>query len=114
MDHVNSQNAESGRKAERVHLDVSVQVVTESGAITFGRSHDVSYRGMSLYFAIELELGAPIRVRFTLPNSRLPLDLKAVIRNRVGFRYGIQFAEASEAELEEIARVAGILLLTQT
>ena len=111
---MNSQVSDSGRKTERVHLDISVQVLTEGGAITFGRSHDVSRKGMSLYFAIELEVGAPIRVRFTLPNSRLALDLKAVIRNRVGFRYGVQFAEATAAELEEIARVAGILLLTQS
>jgi hypothetical protein len=111
MDFVNSQLSDSGRKTERVHLDISVQVVTETGAMTFGRSHDVSCKGMSVYFAIELVVGAPIRVKFTLPNSRLALDLKAIIKNRVGFRYGIQFTEATAAELEEIRRVSGILLL---
>ena len=113
MDHVNPQESGSGRLSERVGLDISVRVVTETGTISFGRSHDVSCKGMSLYFATELEVGDSIRVRFTLPNSRLALDLKAVIRNRVGFRYGIQFSEATAAELDEIARVAGILLLTQ-
>ena len=108
------QNTDSGRRSERVSLDISVQVVTETGAITFGRSHDVSCKGMSLYIAIELEVGSPIRVKFTLPNSRLAFDLKAIIKNRVGFRYGIQFSEATAAELDEITRVAGILLLTQS
>jgi hypothetical protein len=113
MDPVNPQESGSGRLSERAGLDISVQVVTENGITSFGRSHDVSCKGMSIYFATELEVGAPIRIKFTLPNSRVALDLKAVIKNRVGFRYGVQFSETTAAELDEIARVTGILLLTQ-
>jgi hypothetical protein len=104
---------ESARKFERVSVDVSVQITTDTGTISFGRTHDVSCRGMSLYLALDLEIGVPIRLKFTLPNSRVALNLDAMIKNRVGFRYGIEFVNATTAEIDEISRVVGILALTQ-
>lgn len=95
-------------------IDVSVRITASSGAPTFGRAHDVSSMGMSLYAAVELAIGDQIRVEFILPNSRLKLNIKAVIRNRIGFRYGIQFEDLTPAESTEMTRVAGILALTQS
>jgi len=95
-------------------VDVSVRIFAASGSPTFGRAHDVSSTGMSLYAALELATGDQIRAEFTLPNSRMKLDIKAIVKNRIGFRYGIEFVGLTEPEEAEITRVAGILALTQS
>jgi PilZ domain len=106
---------ESARKHERVTVDVSLRVHREgSPAPTAGRSHDISCEGMSFYAPLELALGEVVRVAFELPNSRVRFALSAVVRNRIGFRYGVGFREATAAELAEIERVTAILGLIQS
>ena len=46
------------------------------------------------------------------PNEKM--NLAAIVKNRNGFRYGIAFVDLSREEETEIARVTGILALTQT
>lgn len=102
------------RKRERVILDTSIRVLREGQSPTLGRTHDLSSGGMSIYAPLELTQGDVIRLSFTLPNSRTQFEVSAVVKNRNGFRYGIEFADLTALESAEIQRVTGILALMQS
>ena len=93
-------------------VDISVRVFHGAPAATLGRGHDVSCNGMAVYTPVELALGSEIQVSFQLPYSRVRFGLKATVRNRNGFRYGIEFKELNSAERAEMERVTRVLTLT--
>lgn len=103
----------SARRYERVTVDISVRITKDSVVIS-GRAHDLSGTGMSLYAPSEFAVGEVIRAEFTLPNSRMKLEIAAVVKNRIGFRYGLEFQRLEREQIAEITRVTGILALTQT
>jgi hypothetical protein len=111
---VGSTPAQSGpsRRHPRLSVDVSVRVFRNGSFATLGRGHDISTSGMALYTPIELERNQEIQLSFVLPYSRVQFGIKAFVRNRDGFRYGIEFANLSEKELEEIERITKILAMT--
>lgn len=82
--------------------------------MTSGRAHDLSGTGMSIYAPAEFALGETLRIEFTLPNSRMKLEIAAAVKNRIGFRYGLEFQKLEAEQMAEIVRVTGILALTQT
>jgi c-di-GMP-binding flagellar brake protein YcgR len=106
-------NNHSARRYERVTVDISVRIVKDA-IVTSGRAHDLSSTGMSIYAPAEFEIEEIIRTEFTLPNSRMKLELAAAVKNRIGFRYGLEFQKLDKAQTAEIVRVTGILALTQT
>ena len=100
------------RNYTRMVLDIAVRVFPKDGAQTNGRGHDIGVGGMAVYVPLELKIEERIAISFQLPYSRIKLGLHAVVRNRNGFRYGLEFAAMTKAESDEIARVAAILELT--
>jgi hypothetical protein len=67
---------------------------------------------MALYTPVEWELNQEIQLSFVLPYSRVQFGVRAFVRNRDGFRYGIEFANLGEQEIAEIERVTRILAMT--
>jgi hypothetical protein len=104
---------DSGRRYERVTVDISVRIIRDS-VVKLGRANDLSCTGMSVYAPAEYALGEIVHTEFTLPSSRMKLEIAAVIKNRIGFRYGLEFQELNSHQKAEITRVTGILALTQT
>ena len=90
-------------------VDISVRVFSSAMSGALGRGHDVSCGGMSLYTPLELAEGDTIKVAFELPNSRMQFGVSAVVKNRNGFRYGIEFVKLTSKEVAEIRRVTGVL-----
>lgn len=68
-----------------------------------GRTQDICEGGIALYVPIELELGARVELELTIPRSRAPLRVPAMIRDRIGFRYGMEFLVINKAQRTEIA-----------
>lgn len=100
------------RRHPRMSVDVSVRVFRGGSFATLGRGHDISCSGMALYTPIELELNQEIQLSFVLPYSRMQFGLRAFVRNRNGFRYGIEFSSLSAPETAEMERVTKILAMT--
>jgi len=67
------------------------------------RSHDISEKGMGLMSPYELELGQVVDLEFSLPESTAPLNLRAMVRSKVGFRLGCEFISPTGKQKTEIA-----------
>lgn len=73
------------------------------------RTFELSEGGMSVYAAETLEMGAPLLVEMALSHGAEPMNIRAVVRNRRGFRCGMQFVDLSVADRHEIARYLSAL-----
>jgi PilZ domain len=65
---------------------------------------DISASGISVQSPLPLPQDAPVEVEITLPGTKVPMRVKAVIRNKHGVRYGVEFLSATEAQKSDITR----------
>ena len=56
-----------------------------------GHSKDLSEAGIGVLLAAELACGEVVSLKFSLPGSREPWELRAVLRHRRGYHYGFEF-----------------------
>lgn len=103
---------EKVRRHVRTAADVSVRVYVGTERFTNGRGHDIGAGGMAVYVPLELAVGISVNLSFQLPNSRTVFGVRAIVRNRSGFRYGVEFADLSAFETEEIRRLTRIMELS--
>ncbi len=68
------------------------------------RTYELSVGGMSVYAAEALPLGTMVRVQLLLPTLAEEFDIAAVVRNRRGFRLGMEFVDLPERVKAEIER----------
>jgi c-di-GMP-binding flagellar brake protein YcgR len=104
------------RRYKRYAIDVGLQIhYTKDGAASSlrGRGSDIGAGGMSAFIPAGLEVGQTINLTLTLPYCSEQLRLNAVVRNRSGFRYGLEFFSPSEREREVIERCCTALSLVQ-
>jgi c-di-GMP-binding flagellar brake protein YcgR len=73
------------------------------------RTFELSEGGMSVYAGETLELGTPLFVYLALSQAAEPMKIRAVVRNRRGFRCGVEFVELAAAERQEIVRYLNAL-----
>lgn len=64
-----------------------------------GRGTEISEGGMALYAGIPLELGDVMEIEFQTDRKRIP----AVVRNRSGYFFGLEFLTPLEADDERPA-----------
>lgn len=104
------------RRSPRYNVDVRLRlIVAKDGksAVVHGRGNDISEDGLALFVAHDFEVGQRVEVEFTLPYSRQPLRVWIAIRNRNGYRYGVEFLNLSQPQRLEIARLCKALTLLQ-
>lgn len=79
----------------KVDLRLKVTLPQTAGAagrnFTFGQGSDVSEGGMAAYIPSELNVGDVVGIEFVLPYSKETITLRAEVRNRNGFRYGLEY-----------------------
>lgn len=95
------------RRWRRVQAELRAKVTytrEKTLQIANGRSQDLGESGMAVYVPVELTIGDSVELEFTVPRSHAPLRIRATVRNRMGFRYGMEFVVISKAQREEIAR----------
>jgi hypothetical protein len=73
------------------------------------RFDEVSEGGMALTAGVELSPGDLVDVEFTPPYSGLPIRHRGVVRNRTGYRYGIEFLASNDRDAEQTARLLTML-----
>jgi len=112
--HQSTHSFDAERRWPRFKLDVPVRVVAQRESKTLivdGRGNEVSEGGLAIFVGMEAKLGERRWVEFTPPYSSDPLRVPAVVRNRSGYRYGIEFDAENLEENEKVARLRELLRL---
>ena len=100
------------RRWQRLKIDVPLRVIAirpDKTRIVSGRGTEVSEGGLAVAAGIELRIGDEMWVEFTPPYSGEPIRVRAVVRNRSGYRYGVEFLSESADESERNARLRELL-----
>lgn len=101
------------RRWGRYKVEIRVKVVLANRGAVYGQGSDISEGGMALFIPTELEVGQTIQAELTLPYCREKVSLRGVIRNRDGFRYGLEFSVLTDHEKVLIQRVCHALAMVQ-
>ena len=103
------------RKWKRFKVDVRVRLwrwEEPEETATVVRTYEMSEGGMSVYASETLDAGTVMLVAFALPGAEKGLRIRAVIKNRRGFRCGLEFVDLAPAARQEIVRYLGSLVDT--
>lgn len=104
------------RRWERFRLDLPLRLVVhrEKTTIVNGRGSDISEGGLLIFAGVELKEGEEIFVEFTPPYSGEPIRVRGVVRNRTGYKYGVEFLWNSPEEEDQTARFRKLLRLSSS
>ena len=103
---------EQERRWPRYKIDIPVWAVIHKPDLTLirdGRGMEMGEGGMCLLTGVELGLGDEIEVEFTPPYSGEPIRVRSEVRNRNGYRYGVEFVPEGKKERSEVARLRQVL-----
>lgn len=99
------------RRFPRHKIDLPVRVVVpleDKTRIVSGRGNELNEGGLQVFAGTEMRVGDSIFVEFTPPYSGKPVRVAALVRNRSGFDYGLEFAPG---DLQQQQRVADFRLM---
>lgn len=85
------------RRGARQEFKDSIEIRTDSGQIWRGIARDLSVYGMGAVVYADLRVGDSVLVKYTHPDSLGNTQIvarKAVVRSRLGWRYGFEFQHA--------------------
>lgn len=86
-----------------VSLSLRVLVPTAFGQeYMLAHGRDVSQGGMAVYVPVELEIGQSVLLELIFHGLQRPVALSAMVKNRTGFKYGIEFYGAITEQQESI------------
>ncbi len=95
------------RKWKRFKVDIRVRIrrwEEPDATATVVRSYELSEGGMSVYASETLEAGTFLMAELSLPGATGQLRFRAVVRNRRGFRCGMEFVDPPRAAQAELSR----------
>ena len=95
----NESNAKP-RREPRSSFDASIAVV-HVGKRNSGQAIEISQSGIAIVTVADLALGEVVDLQFTI--RRDPVHLRAIVRNRTGARYGLEFLTLSAEQRRHIA-----------
>ena len=102
------------RRWQRRHLDVPIRVIVHSlskTSVFVGRGNELSEGGMAVTAGVELKTGDEAEIEFTPPYSGGPIRIRGIVRNRAGYRYGMEFVAEGEREKESVDRLKTMLIV---
>jgi PilZ domain-containing protein len=84
----------------------------KTSQVHFGRGTNMSEGGLQALIASEIELAEEIEIEITMPYySSQPLKLPCVVRDRDGYKYGLEFQTAKQEDRDIIAKACAVLSL---
>lgn len=95
------------RRWPRYKLNVPVRVIIKSQEkvrVLDGRGTELNEGGMAITVGAELKAGELVAVEFTPPYST-PVRVPAQVRNREGYRYGVEFSPQAPDDYEKIDQI---------
>ena len=104
------------RRWKRYRVEVRLKVYfQQDGAQTFtsGQGSDISEGGMAAYVPMELNPGDTVELELMFPYSKDPVHILAAIRNRNGFRFGLEFTRILPSDRDILVRSLKALALVQ-
>ncbi len=104
------------RAFQRYALDVRLRATLRKKGVRIavhGRGNNISEGGLAAFLPTELVIGELVEMDVSLPYATQPLKVKAVVRNRRSFTYGLEFVDITPAQKAAIARTCGALELVQ-
>lgn len=93
------------RRFRRYKLDVPVRLVVQTEdkvRIIDGRGNELNEGGLAVNAGVELAQDERIEVEFTPPYSGEPIRARAIVRNRNGYRYGLEFLSETPEDCERV------------
>lgn len=101
----------------RYRVDIRLKLITGLASETktfYGRGSDISEGGMRVFVPVELEIGEAVMLELALPYSERTFQVRGILRNRLGFSYGVEYAPSTTLEERHaIARACRALSLVQ-
>ena len=109
---------EGVRRWERFAVDIRLKASFKRNGMpmtVFGRGSDVSQGGMAAYIPSELTVGTSVDLELSLPyvSGEQPIRIVATVRNRNGFRYGLEYVAISGTDQTRLLKSLRALSLTQ-
>lgn len=109
---VGTQPYAKARRWPRYKLDIPVCiVVTKDGKVRLvqGRGNELNEGGLTIFAGIELAMGEEIAVEYTPAYSGTPIRARAVVRDRKGYKYGVELRMETEEDFENAGRIRAVL-----
>lgn len=98
------------RRWPRYRVDVPIRLIAYKGdrvSIISGRGSELNEGGMAVLAGIELASEDSVAIEFTSPYTCQPIRVRGRVRNRDGYRYGVEFL--LETDQEDVARLRAVL-----
>jgi hypothetical protein len=96
------------RRFRRYKLDVPVRVIKQAeDKVRYidGRGNELNEGGLAVNAGVELDVDEIVNVEFTPPYSGEPIRARARVRNRDGYRYGLEFLTESPDDCERVMEI---------
>ena len=93
------------RRYRRYKLDVPVRVIVHSDEktrIINGRGNELNEGGLAVSAGVELEVNDIIEVEFTPAYTGQPLRARAAVKDRAGYKYGLEFLTETPLDRERV------------
>ena len=99
------------RRWPRYKMDVPVRVIKglTNVSIVQGRGSELNNGGMAIFAGTELSIGDQVMVEFTPPYTGQPIRVRCFVRNRAGYRYGVEFIAENDDDYENVNRIETVL-----
>jgi hypothetical protein len=94
------------RKFPRFPLDLRIKVNFKVNKITqraLVKTIEIATHGISISSPVPLPLDSQVELEILLPGTKIPLRVWAVVRNKSGTRYGVEFLSTTDAQRDEIS-----------
>ena len=101
------------RLRQRLCLNTPVCLVAQRPdklLLVDARFRDISDDGAAIFAAVELPIDSEVQVEFTPPIDHGPLRVRAIIRNRRKYVYGLEFLPRDRKEEETLQMLKAMLL----
>ena len=105
------------RRWQRYPFDASVRVVVDHARVNHSaettivdaRGVHFSEGGLCLFAAANLPVGSHIKVEFKNPHTDEPMRVRAKVRNRSVYLYGVEFLSDRFEDRQQLARLSAEL-----
>jgi len=104
------------RRWPRYQIDVQVKAMVRSQGgpkVVHGMGSNLSLGGMAVQLPVELVIGEWLELLVTLPFCSQPVKVRAVVRNRRSYLYGMEFSRITASQQAAIERACYSLALVQ-
>jgi hypothetical protein len=101
------------RRHQRLRLDTPVCLIVDRPdrvLLVNARLRDVSDEGVAVFAGVELAIDSEVQIEYTPPFNRGPLRVRAVVRNRRVYIYGLEFFPRDGDEEQILLTLKAMLL----